>query len=272
LKSLDVGGVDDRRLTALSGPKAGFYRLLRATNDPLKNPHHPSSSGVALDDLSDHEALRQKEPGTPSPSGAKRLAQYAQSLLGVGCRPIGAKQKAPKRPTSAHPLKERPNQAAVAAHLHHAAQPQPATNRKCRGQPQDAADHADTQFVGLNMRQEHPSGLDEVFVDPLALPPTFALPAGDSAFVEAESRNYCLNRAAVGQQGHDGCDQLVGLVCPIECSTFGFAESLGASFAAIAPLFWAVYHNVALTRSSVSPATLVVAESFVRVHVRASSC
>ncbi len=49
------------------------------------------------------------------------------------------------------------------------------------------------------MRQKHPSGLDEVFVDPLALPPTFALPAGDGAFVEAESRNYRLNRTAVGQ-------------------------------------------------------------------------
>src|SRR3712207_4282765 len=100
--------------------KPGLHRFLRTSNDSMENPHH-SSSSVALDDLSDHEALRQKEPGTSSPSGAKRLAQYAQSLLGVGCQPISAKQKAPKRSTSAHTHKERANQAAVAPHLHHAA-------------------------------------------------------------------------------------------------------------------------------------------------------
>src|SRR3712207_6597526 len=78
LKPLDVSGVDERCLIALGGPKPGLHRFLRTSNDSMENPHH-SSSSVALDDLSDHEALRQKEPGTSSPSGAKRLAQIGRA-------------------------------------------------------------------------------------------------------------------------------------------------------------------------------------------------
>jgi hypothetical protein len=69
------------------------------------------------------------------------------------------------------------------------------------------------------------------------------------------------------EPGHDGGDQLLmRLVHSVECTTFGGRESLAASFAAVAPLFLAMDHDVALTRSAVGPAVSVVAESFLRVH------
>ena len=42
---------------------------------------------------------------------------------------------------------------------------------------------------------------------------------------------------------------------------------LAAPFALVSALFLAVDHDVALAYSGVGPATLVVAESFVRVHI-----
>jgi hypothetical protein len=62
----------------------------------------------------------------------------------------------------------------VAPYSHHAAKPQPAADRKRRGQPHHAADDPDTQLVGLNLPQEHPSGLNDVFVNPQALPPALS--------------------------------------------------------------------------------------------------
>ena len=80
--------------------------------------------------------------------------------------------------TSAHTKKEPPYQVPVAPHLHHAAEPQPATNRKRRCQPHHhAADDANAQLIGLNLPQEHPSGPNGVFVNPPASPPAHHLPA-----------------------------------------------------------------------------------------------
>ncbi len=157
----------------------------------------------------------------------------------------------------------------VAPHSHHAAKPQPAANRKRRCQPHHAADDANAQFIGLNLPQEHPSGLNDVFVNPPALPPTLALPATDGTLVQREGRDDGLWRAAaVCQQGYDGHDQLMWLVRPIERRALGGGEGLAASFASIAALFSTVDHDVSFSRSSVGPATLVVAESSLRVHAR----
>src|SRR5829696_9327838 len=73
------------------------------------------------------------------------------------------------------------------------------------------------QLIGLHLRQKHPSGLDDVLMNPPALPSAFVLPAMDGAFVEVQSSNDGLNRAAVCQQDHYGGDQLVRLVRPVEC-------------------------------------------------------
>ena len=99
--------------------------------------------------------------------------------------------------------------------LHYSTQPKAARNRKRRGQPQNAADDADTQLVGLHLRQEYPSGLNEVFMDPLAVPSALTLPAMDRALVEAEGRDDGLERTYVCKQGHDGYHQLVRFVRPI---------------------------------------------------------
>ena len=52
------------------------------------------------------------------------------------------------------------------------------------------------------MLQEHLSVLDKVFMEALALVPTFALPASDGALVQREGRDDGLYRAAVRQQGY----------------------------------------------------------------------
>ena len=57
-----------------------------------------------------------------------------------------------------------PNQAAVAPYLYHPTEPQSASNRKRRGQPHHAADDTNTQLVGLNLGQKHPSSLHEMLV------------------------------------------------------------------------------------------------------------
>jgi hypothetical protein len=78
--------------------------------------------------------------------------------------------------------------------------------------------------------QEHPSGLHDVLVNPLALPSAFVLPAMNGAFfVEAKSSNDGLYRTTVCQQGHDGGDQLMRLMHSIERGTLGGRESLAAS-------------------------------------------
>jgi hypothetical protein len=107
-----------------------------------------------------------------------------------------------------------------------------------------------------------------VLVDAPALPSAHQLPAMDRVFVETEGRNDGLHRAAVGHQGHDGGEQLVRLVHPVERAALGSGEGLVAPFTAVAPLFFAVDYDVSLSRSSVGPALSVVAESFVRVHRR----
>jgi hypothetical protein len=116
--------------------------------------------------------------------------------------------------------------------------------------------------------REHPSGLHKMLVEAPALVPAFTLPAGDGALVQREGRDDGLNRAAIRHPGYDGDHQLVRLVCPVECSPFGFAESLGAPLALVAALFSAPDHDVSLARSAVGPATSGVAVSFVRVHAR----
>src|SRR5215204_2644348 len=107
-----------------------------------------------------------------------------------------------------------------------------------------------------------------MFVDAPTLVAAHQLPAGDGALVQREGRDYCLHRTAVGHQGHDGDHQLVRFVRPVERGAFGFTESLGASFAAVASLLLAVDHDVALTCSAVGPATAIVAKSLLRVHMR----
>ena len=84
-------------------------------------------------------------------------------------------QQALECSASANTNKERPDQVPVAPYSHHAAKPQPATDRKRRGQPHHAADDPDTQLIGLNLPQEHSSGLNDVFVNPPALTPALAL-------------------------------------------------------------------------------------------------
>ena len=203
LKSLDVGCVDHRAFTSLCRGQPGVHRRLRTAHDAPKDPDH-SSPSVALDRLGDHEALRQKESWTTPLAGAKRLAQHAQSLLRVARKSVSAKQQALKCSTSTHTSKERPDQVSVALYSHHAAEPQPATNRDRRGQPHHATDDPYPQLIGLNLRQRHSSGLDDVLVKAPALLWAHQLPAMDGAFVQTEGRNDGLQRAAVGHQGHDG--------------------------------------------------------------------
>ena len=58
-------------------------------------------------------------------------------------------------------------------------------------------DDADTQLIGLNVGQEHSTGLDEMFVDALTLPPALALPARDGTLIQREGGDDGLRRAAV---------------------------------------------------------------------------
>src|SRR5215218_4993030 len=265
LKPLDVGGVDHRAFAPLRTDETSLDRLFSAAHYTPKNPDHPSPS-VALDRLGDHEAFWQKESRTPSLAGAKRLAKHLERLLRVTGQPIGAKQKGLESATGAHTFEQRANQPAVAPYLHYAAEPQPATNRKRRGQPHDPTDDPHPQLVGLDLRQEHPSGLHDVLVEASALPAAHQLPAIDGAFVQTESRNDGLGRAAVGQQGYDGRDEGVGLVHPVERRALGGRKGLGAPFAAVALLFFAVDYDVSFSRSSVGPAAFVMAKSLLRVH------
>src|SRR5215211_8161804 len=212
LKSLDVGGVDHRAFAPLRAQEPSLDRLFSAAHYAPKNPDHPSPS-VALDRLGDHEAFWQKESRTPSLAGAKRLAKDLERLLRVTGQPIGAKQKGLESATGAHTFEQRANQPAVAPYLHYAAEPQPASNRKRRGQPHHPTDDPHPQLIGLDLRQEHPSSLHDVLVEALALPAAHQLPAIDGAFLETESRNDGLRRAAVCQQGYDGRDEGVRLLC-----------------------------------------------------------
>ena len=267
LKPLDIRGVDDRRSATLRVVEPGRNRFLRANYDTPDHLDYPSP-GVALDGLGDHEALRQEESGTPSLSGVLGLAQHAQSLLGVTRKPIGAKQQGLERPAGTYTFEQRANQLTITSYLHHSAQPQPTTNRDRRCQPHYAADDADTQLVSLHLREKHSSGLHQMFVEAPALVPAFALPAGDGALVQREGRDDGLRWAAVCQQGYDGHDQLMWLVHPVESCALGGREGSAASFAAVAALFSAMDHDMSLGGSSVGPATLVVAESSLRVHMR----
>ena len=108
-------------------------------------------------------------------------------------------QQALECSTSTHTNKEGADQVSVALYSHHAAKPQPTTNRDRRCQPHHAANDANAQLIGLNLPKEHPSGLNDVFVNPQALPPALALPATNGALVQREGRNYCLMGAAVCQ-------------------------------------------------------------------------
>ena len=92
------------------------------------------------------------------------------------------------------------------------------------------------------------------------------LPAIDGAFVQTESRNDGLRRAAVCQMRYDGRDEGVRLVHPVERSALGGRKGLSAPFAAVALLFLAVDHDVSFSRSCVGPAAFVMAKSLVRVH------
>jgi hypothetical protein len=78
LKSLDVGGVDDRCGTALGASEPLSHFSLRAANHAPKDPDHPSA-GIPLERLGDHETLRQKKPRPSSLAGANRLAKYLES-------------------------------------------------------------------------------------------------------------------------------------------------------------------------------------------------
>ena len=100
---------------------------------------------------------------------------------------------------------------------------------------------------------------------PLAVPFALTLPASDGAFVEAKGCNYCLKRTSICQNRHDGGEQLMRVVHPVESCAFSFAERFGASLAAVTSPFLAVHHDVILTRSAVGPATAIVAKSFLRV-------
>src|SRR5215204_166677 len=231
---------------------------------PSRQRGQPGAQGG----LGDHEAFRQKESRTPYLAGAKRLAKDLERLLRVTGQPIGAKQEGLESATGAHTFEQLADQGAVAPYLHYAAEPQPATNRKRRGQPHDPTDDPHPQLVGLDLRQEHPSGLHDVLVEASALPAAHQLPAIDGAFVQTESRNDGLGRAAVGQQGYDGRDEGVRLVHPVERGALGGRKGLGAPFAAVALLFLAVDHDVTFSCSSVGPAALVVAKSLLRVHWR----
>ena len=119
-----------------------------------------------------------------------------------------------------------------------------------------------------NVGQEHPSSLHDVLVEASTLLSAHQLPAIDGAFVQTESRNDGLRRAAVCQERHDGCDQLMRLVRSVESCALGGGEGLAASFVSIALLFLAVDHDMSLARSCVGPAASVVAKSLLRVHVR----
>src|SRR3712207_6564067 len=256
LQPLDVGGVDHRRGTALRGLRGSeplSHLSLRAANDAPKDPNHPSA-GVPLNRLGDHDPLRQKKSRPSSLAGANRLTQYLERLLRAAGEPVGVEQQALGCSTSAHTKKERPDQMPVAPHLHHAAKPQPATNRKRQCQPHHAADDANAaQLIGLTLPQEPSPGLNDLFVNPPALPPALALPARDGTLVQRKGRDYGLWRAAVCQKRHDGYDQLVRLVRPVESWALGGGEGSAASFAAIAALFSAVDHDRSLARSSVGP-------------------
>ena len=64
LKSLDVGGVDERCGSALGGSEPLSHFSLRAADHAPKDPDHPSA-GVPLHRLGDHEPLRQRSRGCP---------------------------------------------------------------------------------------------------------------------------------------------------------------------------------------------------------------
>ena len=207
LKPLDVGGVDHRAFASLRTDQTSIDRLFSATHYYTpKNPDHPSPS-VALDRLGDHEAFWQKESWTTSLAGAKRLAKDLERLLRVTGQPIGAKQKGLESATGAHAFEQRANQSAVAPYPQYAAEPQPASNRKRRGQPHHPTDDPHQQLIGLDLRQEHPSSLHDVLVEASALMSAHQLPAIDGAFVQTESRNDGLRRAAVCQKRYDGRDE-----------------------------------------------------------------
>src|SRR5215212_1477280 len=268
LKPLDVGGVDHRAFAPLRTDEPSLDRLFSAAHYYTpKNPDHPSPS-VALDRLGDHEAFWQKESRTSYLAGAKRLAKHLERLLRVTGQPVGAKQKGLESATGAHAFEQRANQGAVAPYLQYAVEPQPASNRKRRGQPHDPTDDPHPQLIGLDLRQEHPSSLHDVLVEASALPAAHQLPAIDCAFVQSESRNDGLRRAAVCQRGYDGRDEGVRLVHPVERSALGGRKGLSAPFAAVALLFFAVDHDVSFSRSGVGPAAFVMAKSLLRVHER----
>src|SRR5215207_7828856 len=108
LKSLDVGGVDDRGGGALGRPQPGSHFSFRTAHDAPNHPGYPSPS-VALDRLGYHEAFRQKKPRTTSLAGANRRAKHLERLLRVSCQPISAKQKDIESAAGAHTFEERTN-------------------------------------------------------------------------------------------------------------------------------------------------------------------
>ena len=76
--------------------------------------------------------------------------------------------------------------------------------------PHYAADDPHPQLVGLDLRQGHPSGLDDVFVEAPALPSAFVLPASDGAL---RSRPKAATLACGGQPYASRVTMLTSRAC-----------------------------------------------------------
>ena len=164
-------------------------------NHTPKDPDHPSA-GVALDRL-----------GDLSPSGktsravlacrCEWLAKHLERLLRVAGEAVGAKQQALECPTSANTNKERRIKCRSRLFAPHR-QAKAATDRNAEATT-PPTDDPDTQLIGLNLPQEHSSGLNEVFVNPPALRPLSRCQRRRYARPK-EGRNDCLRRAAVASR------------------------------------------------------------------------
>ena len=205
---------------------------------PLFNP---------LDDLRNEYARpghKARSPDLPSVvRGAKDLSDCAHIVT----KPIRAKQQPLPQSRSAAPDNDhqRDDKRPIPTPANDSAEPKASADLHRSCHPEDLPLSLDSQFITLNFAQIA-RGFDQMLLDELGLLTGTREPVENCTLIRVESRNDCLKRATVSEQGNDLSDCFLGCAKTVKGGSLSLAESLIAEMTDEATFFERVDADVAL--------------------------
>jgi hypothetical protein len=246
IQSLNVSRVDDAASLRLL--QQGIDLSTGSLHDAAGYSHH-ALAGIVLDKLSDQDAIPWSQARTGGSAGAYGLSENALDGLDVGLASIDAEQKRPTESTGPHLGYQSEHQAPVSVGTDHPSQPQPGIDLNGHCHPQYPALDLGADLVCLHLPQIAWL-LYQMLVNILTLFPAPPLPTQYRALIQTKGHDDRLNRAAVGQQGHDYDDQILRRPQAVERSPFGLGKGLVALVASVAMVFLAMHTNVSFANLS----------------------